>query len=330
MKAVRHFPSLKWRAFTLLEVMVSSSLAMIVLVTLTTTVLNLSQQGRRLSDHIDRGARVRLVMDLLSNDLRSMIVKQDSNNWLAIDILGDAGNSGTWLDGMGQKPKDDSLVLDPRSKPDQNGTEWAEPEDYRFGVGGMWLRFITSAADRSVFTDGKAVPGDINAVSYQLVRRAMPGSSTVQDAANASYQLFRTIVRSDHTFEQGYKVQEYAGSSQPGEAGEMKTPSVDSLLCDNIIDLGVIVYEINAAGEYVQAFPMRHKSLPKLLNEKQYRVPQDGVPTSFEALIRVLSASGARELRGREVSELASEEWWSIAKRHSRVYSRSFSVPRAF
>ena len=313
--------------FTLVEVSVATSLSVLLLLGLTMAVMNVAEQGRRLSDHLDRGARVRLMTSLLVSDLQSAIVRQDGNTWIAIDILEKTDNSGAWVVASGQKPAEDSLQLDPREK-DDKGREWANPEDYRFGVGGMWLRFITTAADRDVFTDNQAVPGDVNAVSYQLIRRAMPAAGYVSDAANASYQLFRSIVRSDHTFDTGYIVDAYAGGEQQGDPGEMKSPSTDSMLCDNIIDFGVIIYEWSDNGSYVQGFPMRHESLPPLKDKNRYRVPQDGVPASIEVMVRVLSASGARELRGLEQQGISPARWWEIARRHSRVYSRSMALPR--
>ncbi|MDZ4405211.1 prepilin-type N-terminal cleavage/methylation domain-containing protein [Prosthecobacter sp.] len=313
--------------FTLVEVSVATTLSVLLLLSLTMAVMNVSHEGRRLADHLDRGARVRLMTGLLVSDLQSAIIRQDGNTWLALDILDKTDNSGTWIEARGQKPVDDSLQLDPREK-DSKGREWANPEDYRFGVGGMWLRFIATAADRDVFTDGKAVPGDVNAVSYQLIRRAMPSAGMISDHANASYQLFRSIVRSDQTFDTGYIIDAYSGGAEPGEPGEMKSPSEDSMLCDNIIDFGVIIHEWNDAGKVVQGFPMRHDSLPPLQDEKRYRVPQDGVPALIEVMVRVLSASGARELRVLEQQGVSAERWWEIARRHSRVYSRSMSLPR--
>ncbi|MFO1484976.1 MAG: hypothetical protein U1F71_16560 [Verrucomicrobiaceae bacterium] len=316
-------------AFTLVEVSVSTALALLLLLSLSMAVMDVTHQGRRLSDHLDRGARVRLMTSLLVSDLQSAIVRQDGNTWLAIDILAKTDNSGSWVNAAGQKPAEASLQLDPREK-DEKGREWANPEDYRFGVGGMWLRFITTAADRDVFTDGKPVSGDVNAVSYQLIRRAMPSAGFINDDANASYQLFRSIVRSDHTFENGYVVDAYdSGSAQQGEPGEMKSPSPDSMLCDNIIDFGIIIHEWSDDGRIVQGFPMRHESLPPLKDKNRYRVPQDGVPAMIEVMVRVLSASGARELRGLETQGISPEQWWQIARRESRVYSRSVSLPRS-
>lgn len=314
--------------FTLVEVSVSTSLALLLLISLTMAVLSVAEQGRRISDHLDRGARVRLMMDLLVSDLQSAIVRQDQNNWLAVDILDKTDNSGAWVKANGEKPGVESIQLDPRDPPDKSGIAWANPDDFRFGVAGMWLRFITSAADRAVFTDNKIVPGDVNAVSYQLIRRAMPASGYVNDAANASYQLFRSIIRSDHTFDTGYVVDAYAGSAKQGEPGEMKSPSEDSMLCDNIIDFGIIIYERNDSGKHVQGFPMRDSSLPPLKNKNRYRVPDDGVPHTIEVMVRVLSASGARELRGLEQQGISPERWWEIARRHSRVYSRGMALPR--
>jgi hypothetical protein len=316
-------------AFTLVEVLTASAIALLLLSALAGAVIRMGEDGRRLGDHIDRGARVRLVLDQMSTDLQSILVRQDTNNWLALDILEEPGNSGLWLDAPGQKPASDSLVLDPRTEPDEKGREWALPEDYRFGVGGMWLRFFTTAADRGILDDGKPVPGDVNAVSYQLIRRAMPGVGE-GTSAGGSYQLFRSLVKADETFRSGYKIEAYAGAASTGGPGELKSPSEDSLICDNILDIGVIVHEMNAEQQFVQAFPMRHKSLPPLKNPRQYRVPQDGIPASIEIMIRVISLSGSRELRSAEAAGLDPEAWWRLAKRHSRMYSRHFSIPRAF
>jgi len=325
---MQHRPHSRQQGFTLVEVSVSTTLSLLLLLSLTMAVLNVGEQGRHLSDHLDRGARVRLMMDLLVSDLQSAIVKQDQNTWLAIDILDKTDNSGAWVNANGQKPSQDSLRLDPRRPPDSNGTAWADPEDYRFGVAGMWLRFISSAADRAVFTDGTVVPGDVNAISYQLIRREIPSGGYINDAANASYQLFRTIVRADHTFDTGYVVDAYQGGALQGDPGEMKSPSVDSMLCDNIIDFGIIIYEKNSSGGWVQSFPMRDDSLPPLKDKKHYRAPDDGVPATIEVMVRVLSASGARELRGLEQQGITPAQWWDIARRHSRVYSSTVALPR--
>ena len=320
-------PRQRQHGFTLVEVSVSTALSLLLLLALTLAVLNVGEQGRRLSDHLDRGARVRLMMDLLASDLQSAIVRQDQNTWMAIDILESTDNSGTWVSSRGQKPTPDSLQLDPRQPADSGGVPMANPEDYRFGVAGMWLRFISSAADRAVFAGGQVVPGDVNAISYQVIRREMPSAATINDAANTSYQIFRSIVRSDHTFDTGYVMDAYQGGGQQGDPGEMKSPSPDSMLCDNIIDFGVIIYEFNEKGAYVEGFPMRDSSLPPLKDKKRYRVPDDGTPAGMEVLVRVLSATGARELRNLELQGLTGEQWWSIARRHSRVYSTSVALP---
>lgn len=323
--ALRHAAS----AFTLVEVLTASALALLLLAALAGAVMRMGEDGRRLGDHIDRGGRVRLVLDQISTDMQSIVVQQDSNNWLAIDILDQPGNSGLWLNAPGQKPADLSLELNPRSKPDKQGIEWALPEDYRFGMGGMWLRFFTTAAERELLEDGKVVPGDVNAVGYQLIRRAMPGAGSI-NSASGSYQLFRSLVRADETFRAGYQIENYAGAATAGSPGELKSPSEDSLICDNILDIGIIVHEMNAEQKYVQAFPMRHKSLPPLKNPRQYRVPRDGIPAAIEVMIRVISLSGSRELRSAEAAGINPDAWWQLAKRHSRVYSRFCYIPRAF
>lgn len=317
--------------FTLIEVMLATTLAVAMVLMLANATVSTAEHSRRMEDDIDRSARTRLVMDLLVNDLQSAILRRDANTWLAVDVLADTKNSGDWQSAPGQKPERESLVLEPRPRDQQRGGDGKKifPEDYHFGVGGMWLRFITTAQDRDIYADEKLVPGDVNAVAYQLIRRRLPGVADVSDPENAGYQLFRSIVRADRTFDSGYKVDAYKGTSQPGTPGEMKSPSLDSVVCDQVIDFGVIIHQRNENGVLVQGFPHRDPSLEPLQDPLRYRAPRDGIPERIELLVRIMSANGARELRWREQMKFSPQAWWELAFRESRVYSKTVSMPGA-
>lgn len=317
--------------FTLIEVMLATTLAVAVVLMLAGATLNTAGHSRRMEDEIDRSARARLALDLLANDLQSIILRRDANTWLALDVLADTENSTFWQPAPGQKPERESLMLEPRPRDEQSGGDGKKvfPEDFRFGVGGAWLRFVTTAEDRAVFSEDKIVPGDVNTVAYQIIRRRLPGLANGGDPANAGYQLFRTIVRADHTFDAGYRVDAYKGASQPGLPGEVKSPTLDSVVCDQVIDLGIVLHQRNEEGKLVHGFPHRDSSLPPLESPLRYRVPRDGIPERIEVLVRIMSANGARELRVREQAEMSADEWWSLAFRESRVYSRTLSLPGA-
>lgn len=317
--------------FSLIEVLLATTLSVAMVLMLASATLNTAEQSKRMSDEIDRSGRARLVLDLLVNDLQSMIVRHDENTWLAVDVLADTQNSGEWTGAPGQKPGKESLTLEPAPRDLDLGGDGKKvhPEDYHFGTGGMWLRFVTTAEDRDVFSTDEIVPGDVNTVAYQVIRRRLPGAPDVNDPANAGYQLFRSIVRADHTFDTGYNVDAYKGASVTGQPGEVKSPTPDSVVCDQVIDLGVIIHQRNDDGVLVQGFPRRDSSLPPLGSPLRYRAPGDGIPERIEVMVRIMSPNGARELRWREQTALSPEQWWSLALRESRVYSRTLSLPTA-
>lgn len=317
------------RGYTLIEVLLSTAIGVALILLLAHAAIDTAENNRRLAAELDRSARARLTLDLLANDLQSIILRRDNNNWLAIDILSDTRNTTHWQSAAGEKPAKSSLIL----QPDADTTSgMINPADYRFGVAGAWLRFITTAEDRSLFSGGKSVPGDVNAIAYQIIRRPLPSLSALSDgtnAGNAGYQLHRSIVRADATFDEGYAVENYKGASDLGKPGEIKSPRLDSVVCDQVIDMGVLLYQINERGKLVQGFPERDPSLPPLESPLQYRAPRDGVPTCLEVIVRIMSIQGAHKLRQIEQNHASPEKWWRLADRESRVYSRTISLPQA-
>lgn len=313
-------------AYTLIEVLLSTVIGVSLILLLANATISTAENNQRLTSELDRSARARLVLDLLVNDLQSIIQRRDMSNWFAVDILTDTKNTTHWQSTSAQKPTQASLVLHPGINASSG---MIDPVDYRFGVAGTWLRFITTAEDRSLFSNGKSVPGDVNAVAYQIIRRPLPSLPSVAGDTRAGYQIHRSIVRADATFDEGYTIDTYQGASDLGKSGEIKSPRLDSAVCDQIIDLGIIIYQINEDGKLVQGFPERDISLPPLKNPLQYRAPQDGVPTRLEVLVRVMSIHGARELQQMEQTRLTPEKWWRFASKESRVYSRTLSLPQA-
>ena len=314
------------RGFTLLEILLSVTLTVILTMILAHAAVQVGETGQLLESELDRSGKASLVLDLLASDLQTCLLRQDENVWLAVDVLAASSNSGSWVSASGQKPKASSLLLKPPLRPEES---LINPEDYRFGMGGMWIRFFASVEDRSRSNNGEKVAGEINAVAYQIVRRELTSITNLKDKTNAGYQLFRSVVRADHVFNTGYQIDTYAGPSHAGYPGEIKEPRLDSAVCDQVIDLGIVLYQRNEAGEIVEGFPNRDISLPKLQTSLQYRSPQDGIPTQAELYVRVLSLRGARELRWREQGTFGADEWWKFAAKESRVFSRSLSLPRA-
>ncbi len=312
--------------YTLIEVLLSTVIGVLLIFLLAQATISTAETNQRLTDELDRSARARLILDLIANDLQSIIQRRECQNWLALDILCDTRNSAHWQSAAGEKPTANSLRLHPAI---DAASGLLEPGDYRFGVAGTWLRFFTTAEDRSIFSNGKIVPGDVNAVAYQIIRRPPPSLASVSSDTHAGYQIHRSVVRADATFEEGYVIDTYKGASDLGKAGEIKSPRLDSVICDQVIDFGLVIYQTNETGELVQGFPERDASLPPLNHPLQYRAPQDGVPVRVEALIRIMSRQGGHALRQREQQPITPEVWWQFASKASRVYSRTLSLPQA-
>ncbi len=310
-------------AFTLIELLLAITLTAMFTVFLATWTLNAGHLYRGSTSLLDRSSRARLVMDLLTQDFQTALIRQrDDETWLAIDVLSDSSNSGRWITAPGEKPGGDSLELSPQPNRD---TDSIDPSDYRFGQAGMWLRFFCMPQDRDVFTQKSDTPGDINAVGWQIIRtRPSPGAPD----DTAGYQLFRTVVRADRTFDEGYHIDQYKGSTSSGEPGELKKPGEDSLVCGQVVDMGVIVMQRNEGGKLVEGFPNRDTSLPPLANNKRYRAPQDGMPVRLDVYVRVLSQFGARELRAREQDHMEPDDWWHVVDRDGRIFMRSVNLKR--
>ncbi|MEY4483116.1 MAG: hypothetical protein RL693_568 [Verrucomicrobiota bacterium] len=312
--------------YTLIEVLLSTTLGVGLILLLANATISTAEHNKRLTDELDRSARARLVLDLLANDLQSIIQRRDANIWFAVDVLSDTKNTSHWQSAAGQKPATNSLALHPGF---DAASGMINPEDYRFGMAGIWLRLITTAEDRSIFSNGKTVPGDVNAVAYQLIRRPLPSLPSISDGSNAGYQMHRSVVRADATFDEGYAIDAYQGASDLGKPGEIKSPRLDSVVCNQVIDFGIIIYQINENGDLVQGFPERDSSLPPLANPLQYRAPRDGMPARLEALVRIVSIHGAQQLQQQEQSPFSADEWWKLVRKESRVYSRTLTLPQA-
>lgn len=310
-------------AFTLLEVLVSAVLTALLTLILVSLTLNTGNFYRRSTGELDRSSRARLVLDLLVQDLQGMIIRPTRDVWLAVDVLTDTTNSRRWEHAPGEKPANESLKLDPKPREE---TDLVDPHDYRFGQAGMWLRFFTTPQDREVFADGREVIGDVNAVAWQLIRSKIAPHT---GSSESDYQLFRSVVRADRTFDAGYAIDGYRGGSQLGQPGEIRSPAPESVVCSQIVDFGVIIRQRNADGQMVEGFPNRHRSLPPLADPHRYRVPKDGVPETLEVFVRVMSTPAMRELLQREADGLAPREWWRLVERESRIFSRTVSPMKA-
>lgn len=302
--------------FALVEMLIASTLGLTVLLMLVQTLAWISQRAEEQVQELDRSAKAKMVLDMIEADLQSLVaIRSSGAEWMCIDVLQDEKNTKLWVKSPVAKPNKESLRMDVD-----------DSSDYRFGKAGMWIRFFTCCEDRSRQENSIVLKADVNAVAYQIIRREL-SALRKSDARWSGYQLFRSVVRSDHVFKEGYQLSRYAGASYLGYPGEIPSPRLDSAVCEQILDLGFRVFEKMEDGELIEVFPSRDERLPPLPKASQLVVPRDALPKVLEVYVRVLTPRGAKRLRLYEQGKLQVPSWWFLAEQESRVYRKVVTLP---
>ncbi len=311
----------RFRAGTLIELLVALAITVAMAASMLAMTGTILSKWRVASGSVSAQAEARRVLDQIQRDLEQAVIY--------------AGGVGFAVDTV-RGPLDTLLWEFPdmdRIKP--LDASW-DPDRDRFGWGGVWLRFFTGNAE-------------VRAVSYKIVRRTPTGGA---DPSQARYYLYRGQVRGDRTFAAGYDLlaPAYNPGSRPGgavrvgDAAEVQRPRRDSLLANNVVDLGIRLYwrPLNAAvgREELLVFPVsesqRHRApapsgqswIPA--NQVEALSLPEGaitnrVPDSAEVVVRVLTAEGAERLADFE-NGLVSGDWWAIVDAHSKVFKRRVNL----
>ncbi len=344
------------RAFTLTELVVAAGVTVMLAAVMLGIVSNVIGITSRATGSIQGNTQATMALDVLTRDLQAAILLATDDVWFAANVqpdqsgVGDTGGSlGLW-------------------DPSGGGTGkpgWADPgtdgsslnlipaglnlRDYRFGMAGMWLRFITNVPDENV--DGLNNFSAPRAVGYQLVRHRIDANV----GSSIRYGLFRTEVRSFEdpspalpdiprsVLHSGYNLfaldycQPGAGGGSDGDPGRIRGPYRSHLLAINVIDFGIRVYERNSSGDLVLSFPLLNSSLgyvatrdPNASQPVAATVAAldysgttvRGFPEVVEVSIRVVSEEGAKMLEALETGGSIGFDWWEIALAHSKVFSR--------
>jgi len=360
------------RAFTVIELLVAVGVTALMVSLMLTIVVNVLSGWNKSSGTLTSGNQARLVLDQISRDLQSAILKRDGNGWMVATIqqnqsnTGDAGVSGAaWVAAKPSAPGS--------SDPTSNTTSFVVPsavngtipliDDYRFGQGGVWLRFFTSGPDSN---DGLlqhiSAP---RAVAYQIVRLPV-----VANSKEIRYQLFRSEVRPGHsnatlaarsTFAAGYNLLDPAAIynipsatnsgvyingtvDEGGEPGSIRRPDRNQLIANNVIDFGVRVWARNSTNTLVITFPssLTNFGFAATTNDgtsgKTAAIPPGqssgavtatqmtyGFPEVIEVFVRILTDDGVNQIANFEDGRIPGN-WWDIALANSRVYSRRIEI----
>ena len=367
------------RGFTLVELMVAIGVTALLVSLMLTITLNVMGGWNKSSGTLSSGNQARLVLDMIARDLQGAVIKMDGNVWFAATIqqsqtgTGDAKVAGSVWNPANAKPSAALLnataaqIGDPSSLTTQSlvipradsSANFPSLESYRFGQGGVWLRFMTAATDTNVDTTALSAP---RAVSYQIVRLPV-----VAESLEFRYLLFRSEVSSLNTFSSGFNLFDAAYDTPTTapvavtDSGIVRRPEITNanrglVVANNVIDFGVRVYTRDSSGQLntVPAFPFATSSsvytkgfaatsstsiLPAsqpsgglAAGEIAYSgTPSVGLPGIVEVFVRVLTDEGVNQIALFEdpppgYVAPAGVTWWDIALKNSKVFTRRIEL----
>ena len=292
----------KLRGFTVLELIVAVSVTAVLsgmLLLISRQVLETQSVS---SAELERNQIAHFVLDQIQEDLQCALYRNDGNVWMAMSLLNESDNSGSWIESKKSsfaKPPLNSLRIIQSDWP-SDALQDAEIDSLgqgpfaksRFGLAGTWLRFFTQSPELDPQAKGD---GAARAVSYQIIRYGITGSSN----SRKRYHLFRSDVSAKNTFEAGYNLHPENDSWYGSDASNISvdpnflgTPRVPSTLINpvieeggdylptsfslatNIIDFGIRAYHLEknsfGTGNLVQIFPPIDQDSPGNLLAEEF------------------------------------------------------------
>jgi prepilin-type N-terminal cleavage/methylation domain-containing protein len=316
-------PARRQAGFTLLELLVATSLSLVLAGLLLAIVNHTLGLWQRQRGAVDTAAQARLVLDFLERDLQGALHRADGGRWLAVDILDSPAALGghAWLVQPGMKPggADSLQVL---------GEAGGGMATARFGLSGCWLRFVSSPGETA---DAWALPA---VVSYHIVRRPVAGVVSADNTAEVRYRLYRTAVTPAATFANGYDVRASSYTTSSGRPAADRSPAAVTApakleaLADNVVDFGVWLYARNADGSLRRTFPLSAATLT-------HTAPRDDdFPVVADVMVRIVTEAGAMELAAMEQGRLVCPPehatdaawWWAVVECHSQVFTRRIQI----
>ncbi len=350
---------------TIVELVVAAGITVALAAVMIGIIANVMETARRASGGLLASNQAKVALDFIAQDLQSAFLERDGAAWLVATIQGDQSGAGDvggslarWTASGVLKPTGwtspgaagSSLDLDPVDAP---------IEGFRFGMAGVWLRFLAAIQDTNGSPlEDRSAP---RAVGYQIVRHR------VRDAAGSSerYSLFRSEVRPFHstpatalrsTFAVGYDLfatayNDGGASAGAGEPGGIRRPERDQILGNNVVDFGVRFFRRDpATGLEVLLFPSVATKrgfvatsgaslLPPAVGTPSHSYAtaemDAGFPEIAEIILRVLTDAGAQTIENLEAGRLGvrpaeyandGEWWWGVALANSEIFTRRVEI----
>ena len=297
------------QGFTLIELLVASGVTAIIVGLMITMVSNLLTAYNRSSGALSAQSQAGFVLDQLTTELESAVFRNTGDVMLAATIQDGAQTGYAW--GESIKPVGKSLNIPDET--DRAGV-LTPIEDLRFGVGGVWLRFLTSAPTLSGDPDG-----GVRAVGYQLQLDGVTSAAS----APLQYMLYRSELSAKDTFDRGYDLS--PGTGDYADATELLSPGENQIIAGNVVDFGVRLYGTNSDKERELIFPPKADGtlgtyLASGTGPQKY-------PRSVEVMVRILTPEGVRLIDAMRDDQLTGQDWWTVVNQNSSVFSRVINIP---
>ena len=236
------------RGFTVLELIVAVAVTAVLtgmLLLISTQVLETQSSTNA---ELERNQVAHFVLDQIQEDLQCALFRNDGNVWMALSILNESGNSGSWVEAsktsFAKSPLNSLRIIYsdwPTGALQDSEIDTLGQGPFhksRFGVAGTWLRFFTQSPELDPKANGN---GSARAVAYQIIRYGITGSTT----SRKRYHLFRSDVSAKNTFEAGYNLHPDNESGYGINASNISvdlnfpnTPRVPSTIINPIIEDG--------------------------------------------------------------------------------------------
>jgi type II secretory pathway pseudopilin PulG len=333
----RKTPGPRRAAFSLIEVLVAVGITAVVAGFIVTIVSNVSGFWSKTSGRLTAEAQGRFILEQVTLDLQAALYRDDGNAWLAVSIPANTSGTGLWIN----TGTTSSAIKPANNAGSLLNVATGNLADARFGIAGAWLRFFTTKRGANTALASASAPV---AVSYQIVRRATSGNEG--RSTDRRYLLHRSEVRPTTaggragTLETGFDILNASYTTRPAagvaaaDPAEVRYPTINSVIAENVVDFGVRLYVRDAAvaGGLRQVFPLTNttssyvaKSPPGLPGAA------DPFPEVADVMVRVLTDGGARMLANYEaapqrltaaVGRTPQQFWWDLVVANSQVYTR--------
>ncbi|MGE9289860.1 MAG: PulJ/GspJ family protein [Puniceicoccales bacterium] len=313
------------QGFTLIELLVASGVTAIIVGLMITMVSNLLTAYNRSSGALSAQSQAGLVLDQLTSELESIVLRNSDDVMFKVDQVGTLAGSGK------SSPAGIELASG------AFGDDWEDLpiENYRFGEGGLWLKFFTSAPS---LTDDPT-PG-VRAMGYRI-----DFNPVAQGSSESSFMLYRTQIPAEVTFDWGYDLDDIYPSADTysysyedsdgvavtvtGEENGLKDPNPalselsQQIIADNVVDFGVRLFTLNDQRQRELVFPLDANDSYSASSDST----TDSYPEVVEVMVRILTPEGRRLIDAMRDNLLQGQNWWDVVDRNSEVYSRVIKIP---